>query len=235
MHRSMRSSRIAPILAAIATSALGLGLPAACGGAQAINLGGSDSGGGGGGGSGGGSGSGSSSGTSGGSGSGSGSSSGGSGGGSGSSSGSAEDSGSGVMDSSSDDVTPVEEPMPTGPSVLCPMNANPATCEPGDYCCVVGNAMQGNQTDNCQTGGSSCAGTPVRCASPADCPNGQICCGTEQTVDNVVSYIQVVCADTCSLTTQRIFCDQSGINTCPVTAPTCALSTLMPGYNVCQQ
>jgi hypothetical protein len=45
----------------------------------------------------------------------------------------------------------------------------------------------------------------------------------------------VVCAATCSLTSQRIFCDQSGTNTCPVTAPTCALSTLMPGYNVCQQ
>ena len=229
MHRRTPSSRIAPHVVAVAVSALGLA--AACGGAQSIDFGRDDSGGGGGGGSGGGSGS--SSGVSGGgSGGGSGSSS----GASGSSSGAAEDSGSGFVDSGGpDDVTTVEEPPPTGPAVLCPMNGNPATCEPGDYCCVVGNAMQGNQTDNCETGGSSCSGTPVHCASPADCPSGQICCGTEQTVGNVVSYVDVVCASTCSLTNQRIFCDQSGPNPCPPTIPTCALSTLMPGYNVCQQ
>lgn len=224
MQRSTSSFPGAPIVGAIAISALGLAM--ACGGAQAIDF--ADAGSGSGSGSGGGSGSGSGS---------------GSGGASGSSSGGVEeDSGAGVVDSGglADvteplDVTPVEEPMPTGPAVLCPMNGNPATCEPGDYCCVVGNAMEGTQTDNCQSGGSSCSGTPVKCASPADCPSGQICCGTQQTVAGVVSYSNVECATTCSLTNQRIFCNQMAANPCPATAPTCALSTLMPGYNVCQQ
>jgi hypothetical protein len=99
----------------------------------------------------------------------------------------------------------------------------------------VGSAMQGNQTDDCETASSSCAGTPVHCASPADCPSGQICCGTEQTVANVVSYVDVVCASTCSLTNQRIFCDPANPSLCPPNIPTCAGSTLMPGYSVCQQ
>jgi hypothetical protein len=227
----MRRSTVSSIVAAAVLAPV-IALAPACSGAQAINFD-ADSGGGSGGASGGVSGS----------------SSGNSGGGSGSSSGgSTVDSGSGGVDSGQsamdsavldvigpEDTGPVEEPMPTGPSVLCPMNGSPATCEPGDYCCVTGNAMQGTQTDNCEPSGTSCTGgTPVRCASPADCPSGQICCGTEQTVGNVVSYIDVVCATTCALSNQRIFCDQMTTDPCPTTAPTCALSTLMPGYNVCQ-
>jgi hypothetical protein len=132
------------------------------------------------------------------------------------------------------DVTAVDEPPPSGPTVLCPSNGSTDTCAPGQFCCVVGDAKQGGtQTDTCEPAGTSCAGTPVECASPADCRGGQICCGTEQTVGNVVSYVSVVCAASCAGTNQRMFCNQQS-NTCPVASPTCALSTLMPGYNVCQ-
>jgi hypothetical protein len=180
-------------------------------------------------------------------GSGDGSGSGGSGGGS-SGSGASMDSGSGgsdaglapvdavaVLDGTGPaDVTAVDEPPPSGPAVLCPSNGSTDTCAPGQFCCVVGDAKQGGtQTDTCEPAGASCAGTPVECASPADCPGGQICCGTEQTVGNVVSYVSVVCAASCAGTNQRMFCNQQS-NTCPVASPTCALSTLMPGYNVCQ-
>jgi hypothetical protein len=132
-----------------------------------------------------------------------------------------------------DVVTPVEEPAPTGPAVLCPADGGATTCDPGQFCCVIGNAKQGVQTDTCEPAGTACAGTPVTCAKAADCPVGQVCCGTQQTVGNVVSYVDVTCAASCTGNDQRAFCDQTA-NTCPPATPTCALSTLMPGYNVCQ-
>jgi len=118
------------------------------------------------------------------------------------------------------------------------MNGAPSTCQPGDYCCVVGTAMQGNQTDTCEPGATPCTGgTPVRCASAADCQNGEICCGTETTDPQtmLVSYTEVTCAATCALTNQRTFCDPTDPAACPSTAPTCGQSSLMPGYTVCQQ
>ena len=179
---------------------------------------------------------------------------GGSGGGSGSSSGgtTAEDSGSGPVDSGQPvvdspapldvsepiDTSPVEEPPPSGPSVACPMNGAPATCDPGDYCCVMGDPTQGTQTDMCQASGTSCAGgTTIRCASPADCPSGQVCCGTETTDPNTntVMYTQVTCAASCTGTSQRTFCDSSASGNCPAATPVCGQSQLLPGYTVCQQ
>jgi hypothetical protein len=128
------------------------------------------------------------------------------------------------------DVSTVEEPPPaSGPSVLCPMNGSPATCEPGDYCCVVGSAAQQDQTDNCQPSGKSCSGASVRCAKKTDCPTGQVCCGT---IPNGTAYTEVACATTCTGLTKRTFCDPSA-NECPVTTM-CLGSQLMPGYSVCQ-
>lgn len=125
---------------------------------------------------------------------------------------------------------------PDGPlvSVSCPQDLVPATCQPGQYCCVVGDGHAGTQTDTCQDDGTACAGTPVRCAVPADCPAGEVCCGTQQTDDGSVSYVDVSCAASCSGAGQRIFCDPMN-NACPVEHPTCALSTILPGFNVCNQ
>jgi hypothetical protein len=186
-----------------------------------------------------------------GSGSGAGGSSGGSssgGGGSGSSGGALSDSGSSGSDAAvaprdaasgldaagSADTAPTGDSSASGPSVLCPSNGSEDTCAPGQSCCVVGDAKQGGtQTDTCVPGGTPCAGTLVECARAADCPSGQVCCGTQQTAGGVVSYVGVVCATTCAGQNQRVFCDQLA-NTCSPSTPTCALSTIMPGYGVCQ-
>jgi hypothetical protein len=136
----------------------------------------------------------------------------------------------------SQDVTPIEEPPPSGPAVECPSaNGTPAKCPPGQLCCVVGNpANGGNQTDTCQPLGAPCAGTPVRCAVAADCPSGQVCCGTEQDDGGVVSYADASCATSCTPPNQRTFCDQTAaVSSCPASQPTCALSMLLPGYDVC--
>lgn len=134
------------------------------------------------------------------------------------------------------DAAAGKEASPTGPAVACPDETNPTTCQPGQFCCVVGNAKQGgqgSQTDTCEAAGAPCAGTPVHCAVPADCPSDQVCCGTEQTAGGVTSYVEVSCAWTCTAPTQRTFCDHLAGTPCPASAPTCALSTIMPGYDVC--
>jgi hypothetical protein len=218
----MRST--VPTLVSLAASLLFLA--PACSGAQTVALGGGDGGP-----------------------ANSGSGSGGSGGGSGSSSGAVPqdagtvvDSGPGTPDSSATvdssepmDVAPVEEPPPTGPAVQCPMNGQPASCQPGDYCCVTGNPMQGNQTFDCQHGSSSCTGTKVHCTVPSDCPSGEICCGSETTTTTGTTYTEVTCAAACAGTNQRIFCDPSAqTSPCPMQTPNCAPSQLLPGYDVCQ-
>ena len=136
-------------------------------------------------------------------------------------------------DASSPDSTTGDDGPPTGPSVECPDQGNPATCQPGQYCCVVGDAKHGNQTDTCEPASAPCSGTPVRCAVPADCPSGEVCCGTEQTVAGVTSYVEVSCATTCSGAGQRTFCDHLAGTPCPASAPTCAFSSILPGYEVC--
>jgi hypothetical protein len=129
---------------------------------------------------------------------------------------------------------PFQGNPPTYPSIECPAaDGGPATCEPGQYCCIVGNAMQGAQTDTCEPLDASCSGTPVHCAVPSDCEDGKVCCGTEQTVGGITSYVDVSCAASCIGANQRIFCNPLGPYTCPSTAPTCALSSILPGYDVC--
>jgi hypothetical protein len=165
----------------------------------------------------------------------------------GSSGGTASDSGAGVHDgapvgtdsgttidaNAPHDASATDAPPPTGGAVKCPSDPAPATCDPGDFCCVVGDATQGAQTDTCEPASAPCSGTAVRCAVGADCPSNQVCCGTIQTVNGVSSYTAVSCADSCTGALQRIFCDQLASNPCPASEPTCSLSTIMPGYNVC--
>ncbi len=202
-----------------------VGVAVACGGADKADLlggGGHTSSGSSGGSSGSGSGSGSSSGSSSGSASSSGS-------GSGSSSGGVQD--ASTQDVSTEDVVQPMETGPTGPAVLCPMQGQPATCMAGDFCCVSGNAQLGTQMDNCEPPGGTCVGTPVHCASAADCQSGYVCCGQKDTTG--MMYMEVGCRQQCNGTGQITFCDPAAMN-CPANAPTCQQSTLLQGYNVCQ-
>ncbi len=135
------------------------------------------------------------------------------------------------------DTAPVEEPPPSGPAVLCPSNGNPMNCSEGQECCVTGDPTQGTQTDTCQSSGSGCTGgTVISCASQADCPGSEICCGSEQTDPQtmMVTYTDVSCAPSCTGTNKRIFCDPTATNPCPAATPTCGQSQLLPGYTVCQ-
>ena len=123
------------------------------------------------------------------------------------------------------------------PPVLCPQNGNPMSCNQGQECCVTGDPTQGTQTDPCQSSGSACSGgTVVRCASKADCPGNEICCGTEQTDPQtmMVTYTEVGCAASCTGTSQRVFCDPMATGACPTATPVCGQSQLLPGYTVCQ-
>ena len=109
------------------------------------------------------------------------------------------DAASGLDAAGSADTAPTGDSSASGPFVLCPSNGSADTCAPGQSCCVVGDAKQGGtQTDTCVSSGTPCAGTLVECARAADCPSGQVCCGTQQTVGGVVSYAGVVCAMTCA-------------------------------------
>ncbi|HEY6462163.1 MAG TPA: hypothetical protein VIY73_18480, partial [Polyangiaceae bacterium] len=138
------------------------------------------------------------------------------------------------FDASAFDVVSLPDGPSTASAVSCPQDLVPATCHAGQYCCVVGDGHAGTQTDTCEDDGVKCAGTPVRCAGPPDCPAAQVCCGTEQLVDGGAYYVEVSCASSCSGTSQRVFCDPLN-NTCPVEHPTCAISTILPGYDVCNQ
>jgi hypothetical protein len=90
--------------------------------------------------------------------------------------------------------------------------------------------MQFNCIDSssqCTCSGTGCASTTtVECDGPADCPQGQVCCGT--VAGN--SYSQVKCASSCGTgqyeickTTDGIDCQQGS----------CHQSTYLTGYHVC--
>jgi len=124
---------------------------------------------------------------------------------------------------------------PQGTQVLCPQNGQPSTCNPGQVCCVSGDPQAGTQTDTCDPSGATCAGTPVHCASAADCPNSEVCCGTQSYDPNTGSYMysDVSCAKDCSGQGHYVFCDPQHPNACP-NGTGCGPSQLLQGFSVCQ-
>ncbi|HEY6459746.1 MAG TPA: hypothetical protein VIY73_06330, partial [Polyangiaceae bacterium] len=109
-------------------------------------------------------------------------------------------------------------------------------CGAPDVCCAAGGTSIGKFT--CQAASKQCGstgqpGTPITCATTADCPNG-FCCGVN---DNNGFYVKVSCADTCTGTDAQgdsliQFCDPAAAD-CPV-GTTCNASQLLPGFHVCQ-
>lgn len=124
---------------------------------------------------------------------------------------------------------------PQGPQVLCPQNGQPSKCNPGEICCVSADSQGGTQTDTCDPSGATCAGTPVHCASPADCPSNEVCCGTESYDPNTGSYMytDVSCAKDCTGQGHYAFCDPQHPNDCP-SGTGCGPSQLLQGFSVCQ-
>jgi hypothetical protein len=116
-----------------------------------------------------------------------------------------------------------------------------SVCQPGDECCWSNQSQQGN----CLPGGQQCGGigssdTLVTCERPADCPNGQICCGRRTGGMQSTHYRRVTCQDTCQAPDVTI-CDPN--NPDPQQCPpgpngpmACKQSQLLPsGYFVCSQ
>jgi hypothetical protein len=105
-------------------------------------------------------------------------------------------------------------------------------------CCATGTGTGLTPTYRCQTAGHTCngaagPGTPIGCASAADCP-GSVCCG----VNNNGFYEQVSCQPTCAGTspdgsTLVTFCATA--NDCPpnVGLGQCLPSKILTGFNVC--
>ncbi len=145
------------------------------------------------------------------------------------------DSGGGVIDTGAPvDVFTQPETGPTGPAVVCATANSSQTCAPGQICCITGDP-QNVQTAVCDNDKQSCQGTVVSCATQADCPGGQICCGSQQTVNGVTIYTDLSCAQSCNGQNQRVFCDPNQQpSACPQWAPSCGPSGLLPGYSVCQ-
>jgi hypothetical protein len=131
------------------------------------------------------------------------------------------------------DVVQPMETGPIGPAVFCPMSGQPAMCMQGDVCCVTGDAMLGTQMDTCEHQGQPCAGAIVRCASGADCPKNEVCCGQKNATG--MMYSEVACRQTCTGTGQVTFCDPQATPTdcTQPTAPNCVQSTLLQGFTVC--
>jgi hypothetical protein len=145
-------------------------------------------------------------------------------------SGSVEDSSIGLPDSG--------EGPDTGPPPTTEFTCPPTTCKEPQVCCATGEGQGETATYKCQTAGKTCqdtsgnAGTPISCASAANCP-GEICCGDN---NGNSFYNKVSCEPTCTGTsstggTNVVFCDPNG-NDCP-TGTTCQASQILQGFSVC--
>lgn len=124
------------------------------------------------------------------------------------------------------------------PGISCPQMGQANRCMSGETCCLTTTTTLAGTTQNttCQT--STCSGTPLTCSSQANCPQGQVCCGTETDPSAFAraSYQDVSCAATCTsgpldVPTRVQFCDPG--DTCPA-GTTCQTSTVIQDYTVCR-
>ena len=148
-----------------------------------------------------------------------------------------------------DVVVPMEvapPPIDTGPPdtgpTLPPISCGGTTCSvPEGDCCFAPNEGGGDGTYSCQvpadaTGCSGDGNTPIECAGSADCPGGEICCGTLNTEDS--GYVIVECTTSCNPEEgQILFCGPGSTTdeaSCTALGGTCGMSELLPGFTVCQ-
>ena len=118
--------------------------------------------------------------------------------------------------------------------LICKGGNQSSTCQRSESCCIATGAFTGT-TATCQNS-NNCTGTTVRCAGTADCPQGQICCGTGTTTGITTTYSQLTCAATCpagtGFTARYQFCDPAA-NDCP-SSKSCTASTGLVGYSYCR-
>jgi hypothetical protein len=136
-------------------------------------------------------------------------------------------------------VIPMPEAAPPPPmmSVACPTGTGDNMCTgPAPVGCCVSQGINiggGPQSATCEVPATpdvcqQSGGAFVQCASSADCPAGDQCCGT-QNGDN--EYTTVVCASQCSAS-QVQFCAQQASGECSF-GTYCQQSQIIPPYTVC--
>jgi hypothetical protein len=112
-----------------------------------------------------------------------------------------------------------------------------ATCTlPAEFCCVT--TSQGTQSQTCATDPASCKGqgdSPVQCTSSTQCPQGQVCCGSNaNNFYSDVSCQPAPCGGTTGGVEHVQFCDPQSPGDCPPDAPRCQQSMVLGGFFVCQ-
>jgi hypothetical protein len=149
------------------------------------------------------------------------------------------DSGTGFDSGGGDDAnvpdTGMMETTAGSKGVQCGSGTKVTYCQNGDICCVVPptGLFQTTPTYTCQGPNATCSGTPVHCASAADCGHGQVCCGTENVGIISTTYTDVSCQNGCSGTTHVAFCDPAA-PVCPQATQRCQMSTVITAYGVCR-
>jgi hypothetical protein len=153
--------------------------------------------------------------------------------------GSPTDSGGGPHDSSGGPVdtgtAPEASPLPEaggGDGFLCP----PSTCKSPEVCCATGTGQGLTPTYKCQPATHTCSdptgpGTPISCATNANCATG-VCCGDNENG----FYTQVSCQPTCTGATPGggvyvQFCNPASSD-CPPPG-LCQPSQILLGFHVC--
>jgi hypothetical protein len=127
------------------------------------------------------------------------------------------------------DVAVPEAGPPPSTAIAC----GSATCQmPSEFCCAF-NAPR-TTADICSSSLGDCSmqgGTAVTCTSTTQCPSGQVCCATTNSMN---IYSDVSCRTTCPTTSgnARQFCDPNITSDCP-SAAECDPSTLLVGFHVC--
>jgi hypothetical protein len=130
---------------------------------------------------------------------------------------------------------PEASPVPDsggGDAFLCP----PSTCKTPEVCCATGTGPGLTPTYKCQAASHTCSntagpGTPIACATNADCTSG-VCCGDNENG----FYSQVSCQPTCTGPTPNggtyvQFCNPAASD-CPPGA-LCQASQVLLGFHVC--
>ncbi len=134
------------------------------------------------------------------------------------------------------------EPPVQGASVAC----NGSTCETdqGGDCCVsvssTSSSGTGTTTEQvtatCLAAGAPCGFpfTAAHCDGPEDCANGDVCCGTAQTLVIVPFYTSFDCVPAAACGSGRAIACHPQANTCPNGGRCLGTPTLSPDYAICQ-
>jgi len=97
-------------------------------------------------------------------------------------------------------------------------------CAPTQKCCRV-DAFGAGTSYGCR---DTCSGSNVACGGPDNCPGTDVCCLSVPLVGSASS----TCATACSGLGLYLMCRTNA--DCPAATPTCADSTALPGFRICQ-